>query len=140
MNYKLWQIITTWEKHNYKVVQLRIITKGPRILKNGAVNSLQSGAINHYYTEGHVLQKSPLYYKVRQVLQIVARANSNTKWVNRNCKVGQLLQKRPVHLGDTRANGNPCLPTGSVWFENGILRTFNFRKTFNKTICLFLGG
>ena len=87
MNYKLWQIITTWEKHNYKVVQLRIITKGPRILKNGAVNSLQSGAINHY-TEGHVLQKSPLYYKVRQVLQIVARANSNTKWVNRNCKVG----------------------------------------------------
>ena len=46
------------------------------------------------------------------------------------CKVG-LLQKRPVRPRDTRTNGKLCLPTRSMWFENGILRTF---KTFNKTI------
>ena len=66
-----------------------------------------------------------------------------------HCKLGQsllnmllsgatLLQNGPtitVHLRDTRTNGNPSLPTGSVvWFEKGTLRTFNIRKTFNKTI------
>ena len=33
---------------------------------------------DHYYTEAHVLQKRPLYYKVGEVLQIGARAI--TKW------------------------------------------------------------
>ena len=109
---------------------------------------------NDYETEEHLLQKCLLHYKVGQVLQIGARAITKwrrlfiTKWVNRYCKVGyryyqvgrlyckvgQLLQKRPVHLRDTRTNGNPYLPTGSMWFENGILRNFNFRKTFNKAI------
>ena len=33
---------------------------------------------NRYYNEGHVLQKGQLYCKVRQVLQIWARAT--TQW------------------------------------------------------------
>ena len=51
------------------------------------------------------------------------------------CKVEELLQKGPVRLRGTRTNGNAFLPTGSMRFENEISRAFNFRKTFNKTIC-----
>ena len=47
----------------------------------------------------------------------------------------ELLQKGPVRLRDTRTSGTACLPTGLMRFENGILRAFNFRKTFNKIIC-----
>ena len=39
---------------------------------------------------------------------------------SRYYKVGQLLQKRPVNLRDTRTNGEPCLLTGQMWFENGV--------------------
>ena len=52
---------------------------------------------NHYYAEGHVLQKKPLYYRVRQVLQIGARAITKwgklfiTKCVNCYCKVELVL-------------------------------------------------
>ena len=71
-------------------------------------------------------------YKIGQSLLqsgvgIIKLANFIEKW-------GQLLQKRPVHLRDTRTNGNQCLATGSMRFGNGILRTFDFWKTFNKTI------
>ena len=73
-----------------------------------------------------------IYYQVGQSLLqsevgIVKRGNIIAKW-------RQLLQKRPVHLCDTRTNGNPCLPPVSMSFENGILRTFIVRKTFSKTI------
>ena len=72
-----------------------------------------------------------IYYQVGQsllqsVVGIIKRGKIIAKW-------GQLLQKRPVHLCDTRTNGNPCLPPGSLCFENGILRAFIFRKAFSKT-------
>ena len=53
---------TKWGKHNYKVGQLRIITKEQKVLKSRAVNPLQNEVI--IITDGHVLQKRPLYYKV----------------------------------------------------------------------------
>ena len=48
---------------------------------------------NHYYNEGHVLQKEQLYCKVRQVLQIWAGAIA--KWGQViYFKVGQSLLQR----------------------------------------------
>ena len=80
----------------------------------------------------HVLQKNYALLQIGEVLQLVEPSNTNcgkliiTKWFNRYCKVGQLLQKKTVHLRGTRTNGNPCLPTGSMRFENGIFGRNNF--------------
>ena len=37
--------VTKWDRNNYKVGQLRIITKGQKILKSRAVNPLQNEVI-----------------------------------------------------------------------------------------------
>ena len=60
-----------WGKHNYKIGQLRIIPKGQKILKSGAVNPLQNGVIiiaqrSMYYKKGRFITVGP-------VLQIEAR-------------------------------------------------------------------
>ena len=60
-----------WGKHNYKIGQLRILTKGQKILKSGAVNPLQNGVI--------IIAQKGMYYKkcrfitVGPVLQTGAR-------------------------------------------------------------------
>ena len=62
-----------WDKHNYKVGQLCVITKGQEILKSGAVDSLQSGTIiitqrDMYYKKGCFITKWERYYKLGQEL------------------------------------------------------------------------
>ena len=54
-----------WGKHNYKIGQLRILTKGLKILKSGAVNPLQSGVIitsqrGMYYKKGRFITVGPV--------------------------------------------------------------------------------
>ena len=66
-------LTTKWGKHNYKVGQLRVITKGQGKLKSGAVNSLQSGAIistkrDMYYKKRRFIAKWGRYYKLGQEL------------------------------------------------------------------------
>ena len=128
-----------------------LLQRGKDIIKWNSVNPLKCGAMimkqrSIYYKNARFITKWDRYYKLGQELLqsgagyllqsgSIVIVTLYTYQVGRlYCKVGQLLQKRPVHLRDTRANGNPYLPTGSMWFENGILRTFNFRKTFNKAI------
>ena len=67
--------ITKCGKHNYKVGQLCVITKGQEILKSRAVNSLQSRAIiitqrHMYYKKDRFITKLGRYYKLgRELLQ-----------------------------------------------------------------------
>ena len=84
-------LVTKWGKNNYKVGQLRIITKGQKILKSRAVNPLQNEVIiitqRACITEkAALLQSGPnitnwgkSFHKVHQVII--------TKWVNHYCKV-----------------------------------------------------
>ena len=64
-------IFANWGRLNYKIGQLRIITKGQKILKSGAVNPLQNGVI--------IIAQRGMYYKkcrfitVGPVLQTGAR-------------------------------------------------------------------
>ena len=58
-------VFAKWGKHNYKIQQLRIITKGQIILKNGAVNPLQNGVIiiaqrGMYYNKGRFVTVGPV--------------------------------------------------------------------------------
>ena len=54
-----------WGKHDYKIGQLCIITKGQKILKSGAVNPLQNGVIiitqrGMYYKKGRFITVGPV--------------------------------------------------------------------------------
>ena len=100
-------------KHNYIVGQLGINSKGQEILKSGEVmgqSLLHKGVcITKKLT---LLQRGSIfiakwgrYYRVGQLY----------------CKVGQILQKRPVHLRDTRTNRDPCLLAGQMFFDNKVL-------------------
>ena len=120
--------VTNWDKNHkvrqlyYKVGQALLISRAASryykleqaILQSGAGNLLQSWAIvitkcGKYYKVGK------FYYKVgRELLQhgagdlLQIRLIVIAKW-GRYYKVGKLLQRRPVHLCDTRTNGDPCL-------------------------------
>ena len=59
--------VTKWGKYNYKVGQLRIITKGQKILKSRAVNPLQNEVIiitqrGMYYRKGRFTTKWTRYF------------------------------------------------------------------------------
>ena len=73
------------------------------LLQSGVVNSLQSGTI--------IITQRGMYYKKGCFI---------TKW-DRYYKLEQLLQKMPVHLRDTRVNGNPSLLAGQMQLDNGVL-------------------
>ena len=62
---------SNWGKHNYKIGQLRIITKGQKILKSGAVNPLQNGVVIIALRGMHY--KKSRFITVGPVLQIEAR-------------------------------------------------------------------
>ena len=92
-NYKVWQFYYNWGKHNYKVAQLRITTKGQEILLNrGACISKRSALLHrgagitnwgeNYYKVGQIV-----YYKVGQSLLqsgvgIIKWDNFVAKWCN----------------------------------------------------------
>ena len=61
-------VFAKWDKHNYKIQQLRIITKGQKILKNGAVNPLQNGVI--------IIAQRGRYYKLGQEILQSRAGNS----------------------------------------------------------------
>ena len=63
-----------WGKHNYKIGQLRIITKGQKILKSRVVNPLQNGVIN--IAERGMYYKKDCFITVGPVLQTGARDNA----------------------------------------------------------------
>ena len=63
-----------WGKHNYKIGQLRIITKGQKILKSRVVNPLQNGVIN--IAERGMYYKKDYFITVGPVLQTGARDNA----------------------------------------------------------------
>ena len=72
--------VTKWGKHNYKVGQLRIITKEQKVLKSRAVDPLQNEVIiitqmGRYYRKGCFTTKLTRYcklgksfHKVQQVI------------------------------------------------------------------------
>ena len=73
--------VTKRGKHNYKVGQLRFITKGQKILKSGTVNPSQYKAIiitqrSKYYKKGHFITKWDRYYKLGQELLQSGAGNS----------------------------------------------------------------
>ena len=73
--------VTKWGKHNYKVGQLHIITKGQKILKSRAVNPLQNEVIiitqrGMYYRKSRFTTKLTRYYKLGQELSQSAAGNS----------------------------------------------------------------
>ena len=67
--------VTKWGKNNYKVGQLRIITKGQKILKSRAVNPLQNEVII-------ITQRGMYHWKSR----------FTTKWTRYNKLVQELSQ------------------------------------------------
>ena len=87
--------VTKWGKHNYKVGQLRIITKGQKILKSRAVNQLQNEVIiikqrDMYYRKGRFTTKWTRYYKLGQELSQSAAGY--------HYKVGQSLLQSAVGI------------------------------------------
>ena len=66
-------------KHNDKIGQLPVITKGQKILKNRAVNPLQNGVII-ITQRGRFYKKRPLYYSGTGI----------GNWGKSYCKVGQV--------------------------------------------------
>ena len=88
--------VTKWGKHNYKVGQLRIITKGQKILKSRAVNQLQNEVIigieqrDMYYRKGRFTTKWTRYYKLGQELSQSAAGY--------HYKVGQSLFQSAVGI------------------------------------------
>ena len=65
--------VTKRDKHNYKVGQLCVITKGQKIIKSGAVNPLQNEATiitqrGLYYRKRRFTAKWNRYYKLDQEL------------------------------------------------------------------------
>ena len=67
--------VTKWDKHNYKVGQLRIITKVQKVLKSRAVNPLQNEVI--------IITKMGMYYR---------KGRFTTK-LTRYCKLGKSFHK-----------------------------------------------
>ena len=87
--------VTKWGKHNYKVGQLRIITRGQTILKSRAVNPLQNEVIiitqrGMYYKKSRFTTKWTRYYKLGQELSQSAAGY--------HYKVGQSLLQSAVGI------------------------------------------
>ena len=70
---------------------------GQELLQSWAGNLPQTGSI--------VIAKWARYYKMGQIY----------------CKVGQSLQRRPLHLRDTRTNGDSCLLIATPRFKIGVV-------------------
>ena len=75
----------------------QVLQIGVRAFTKCSRLSLQSGSI--------IIAKCGRYYSVGKLY----------------CKVGQLSQKRPVHLCDTRTNRDLCLLTEQMYFKNRVL-------------------
>ena len=75
------------------VQKFRYYKVGQELLQSWAGNLSQTGSI--------VIEKWARYYKMGQIYY----------------KVGQSLQRRPLHLRDTKANGDSCLLIAITQFK-----------------------